>query len=306
MPKSSIFNRFSKTFTIAVSLLATYINYGFANETMAPGNISHTQKDTRQAPQASVNCQNKDSSKAVLENEIVENKVLQLMQVEIKVNVPHVNNAVNYFAFYPYPIKPPTIKHPKSLLPTTKEYIKQSLTNSGYSNRSGRDIPYPAGGWRWKEAYTRACQRCDALTPHTYLEVPFWRDKMTPYVLEEINRLNNLEILRAQRYKKLIDIYDEDNRESEAKSAQLGILPVKVLMSRMKHGFGRIGYAKLTPGQWWLVGTHKAPGIIYYWQEPITVKDENNLDDKYKMDGKILPQVLELNEENAIIIDGAW
>ncbi len=82
MPKSSIFNRFSKTFTIAVSLLATYINYGFANETMAPGNISHTQKDTRQAPQASVNCQNKDSSKAVLENEIVENVHGSHMQVE--------------------------------------------------------------------------------------------------------------------------------------------------------------------------------------------------------------------------------
>ncbi len=265
--------------------------------------------------QIPVQSQNPEKAKAcvpskpideIISQDIVSNKVLNLMPVEIKVNVGHLNNAVNYFAFYPYPIKPPAIKNPKNLLPTTPIFVKQMLTASGYLARSGRDIPYPNGGWRWKEAFTRASERCDALTPHTYLEVPMWRSKMTPYIIEEIKKLNDLETLRKQRYQRLVDIYEEDGREAENKSNEKGVLPVKVQMSRMKHGFGRIGYAKLTPGQWWLVGTHKAPGIIYYWQEPIDVKSVEDLDESFKIDGKIQPQMLDLREENAVIIDGAW
>jgi len=41
-----------------------------------------------------------------------------------------------------------------------------------------------------------------------------------------------------------------------------------------------------------VVGTHKLPGLAFYWQEQVDLRDG--------------PQTIQLHDGNALLVEGAW
>ena len=63
--------------------------------------------------------------------------------------------------------------------------------------------------------------------------------------------------------------------------------------TRLLRGHTLDGGLRLAGGPWYVTGTHKVPGLTYYWQLPVTVEPGETKE-------------VELNESNALVIEGAW
>lgn len=214
--------------------------------------------------------------------------------LRVVINVPHNIDVRNDFTFYPYPMMPPKIRAQVKPLPeTSKDGLRQQILNSGYVNRTQATTAYPYGGWRWQYAYKAALRRSGLGVPHLVTEMYSWADEMLPYVKPEVVRLNLAEKDRLKRYQRAKEEYDESRADIETESVRKGLFPVEVRLTKFDGKMTRFGNAKVLPGSWFLVGTHRTAGLTYYWNLPVEV-DANQ------------PKTVELNEANALLVEGGW
>lgn len=213
--------------------------------------------------------------------------------VKISINVPHNMEALNTLTAYPYPVQPPRIRQAIQPLPDHYAALKGKLIASGYTQRTSKERAYPFGGWRWQYAYQAGLRRSNLGVPHVVTEMYAWADEMVKYVQPEVKRLNAAEINRIARYKTIQDDYAQNRVEVEADAIRKGLFPVDVRLQKFDNRQMRFGTLKLPPGSWWLVGTHKVPGLTYYWNLPFDVDADQ-------------PKTMELTEANALLIQGGW
>src|SRR5262249_25581578 len=194
-----------------------------------------------------------------------------LADLRVQVNVPHNTRARDYFTAYPYPTRLPAVKKLPDKLPTKDKSIKRLLEQSGYTLRANPDDPFPVGGWRWQYAYQAALRRKGGYVPHTIMELYPWVHSMLPLIRPEIERFNNLEIERQYRYKKLAEQFGENGIDAENEAVRQGLYPKQVRFTRLVRGHTLDGGLKLAGGPWYITGTHKVPGLTYYWQLPVSM-----------------------------------
>lgn len=206
----------------------------------------------------------------------------------IRIVVPHNAKSVDHFAAYPYPVKPPRITLPVQMLPTKDAELKAQLLQSGYLTRSSGKRLYPPLGWRWEYAFNAALRHCGEGFPHSMLSMYQWCNKMLPYIKPECQRLNDGETARMIRYRHAIEYYDKNGSEAQNEATRNGLSALNIPIKY--HGQGSVS---LPTGTWWIAGTHKVPGLVYYWQQPVTIGDDG-------------VQELQLLEANALLIQGAW
>ena len=211
-----------------------------------------------------------------------------LSDVLVRVNVPHNLRAVETLSAYPYPVQPPRQKGSIRPLPTRDQGLKGYLLQSGYANRRGWDRPYPPFGWRWEYAYNAALRRSGRSVPHTMMAMYPWCNDMVKFVKPEVERANDAEKERQLRYSRAVEQYQKSYADLESEATRRGLYPCELRMSRAGQA-----QTRLAPGTWWIVGTHKVPGLTYYWQTPVTVTKGDTA------------QVL-LTEANALVLEGGW
>ena len=212
----------------------------------------------------------------------------------VTMTVPHNKNAVNSFTVYPWPVQPPALHKYQAKLPVTAKNIKPMLIQSGFDKREvSNDKPYPLGGWRWQDAYRRALKRSGFMQPIFLPQIYLWADSMIPYVKAECEKSNKIEEDRQEAYKAANADYAQNRQDVETEAGRKRLHPIELKLTGLKNGVFRQGQVGLKAGSWWIIGTHKVPGLVYYWQLPIVVKEgESN-----KFD---------LNEINALLIEGGW
>lgn len=188
---------------------------------------------------------------------------------------------------YPWPVRPPKPEIPSKLQEKPQD-LKAMILATGYSSRIDFNRPHPLYGWRWVHAFQAAHEKSGLGYPHTMLTMYPWVHKITPYVVTEVKRINQIEADRLNAYKKVADEYDRLHEELENEAAAKGLVPIAVRISR--HG---IGQAQLPPGNWWISATRKLPDLKFYWQVPITV-------------GAGQTANVQLTNLNAIVVQGGW
>lgn len=211
--------------------------------------------------------------------------------LRLRIQVPHNKQAVDSFIAYPYPVKPPVVTRSEGL-PTTFKTIKGRIVQTGYLDRQSGVKPVPTFGWRWEEAYNaglrHAAGKVGMGEPHTFVTYYPWASEMVKWVLPECRRINAQEDERWERYQAANAEYNEKRVDVEMEAVRDGLFPLK--MKRLSN-FG--ASTNLPPGNWWVVGTHKVPGLTYYWNLPVTVPPGSSTN-------------VILNERNALVIKGAW
>jgi hypothetical protein len=208
--------------------------------------------------------------------------------VTLSISVSQNQKYVDTFYAYPYPVRPPVNQTPQMSLPTRPKALRQYLLNSGYSMRLPRDRPYQTFGLRWNTALDNALKRHGGRMPMTIFGLYQWVDEMIPYVIPEVKRINAIEQDRTRRYNKATYEYQRDHTEVESEATRLGLTPQEIRINRK-----RTGTAQLPEGTWWIAGTHKVPGLTYYWQIPVSLTANDS-------------QSFKLTEDNAIFIEGGW
>gem|GEM_PF-3591288 len=211
----------------------------------------------------------------------------QPAEVYVHVRVPRSKDATDNFTIYPYPVKPPRLMAAVQKLPTEDKILKGMLLEYGYTNRHGKHKRYIPHGWRFQYAYEAALRREGDL-PHTMFDMYPWVHDMVRYIKPEIERINTLEAQRITGYATALHYYEKNYFDIQNEATRKGLFAVDLRMFRSGQG-----YAKLPAGQWWLAGTRKLPDLIYYWQIPVTLAPGQT-------------QHVELNEPNALVIQGDW
>ncbi len=217
--------------------------------------------------------------------------------VRVFINIPHNNNAVNNFIAYPYPINLPKKRndktHQQNPLPTDRRQLRDLILATGYSSRDAGIRPYPTNGWRWQYAYHSALNKAHLTEPNAIGEIYHFADDLIPYARKECIRLNKVEDDRLERYQRAQDDCDQNHADYETEATRKGYGPVEFHIDKFFRGHFNLAELRLGEGPWWIIGTRRVPGLKYYWQEPVTaVKGEVSK--------------VELNEENALVIEGGW
>jgi hypothetical protein len=189
--------------------------------------------------------------------------------------------------------KPAVAEQAYDKMPSTRNNIRSLILQTGYTNRQRRNMAYPQGGWRWQMAYRNALQRCHRSEPNYIGEMYGFIDAMEPLCKEECEKFDELEEDRQRRYQTAFEEYQINRTECEYESVKKGYFPVEFNMSRTFRGVRAAAELKLGPGTWWITGTHKVTGLLYYWQMPIQVSS-NQVEN------------VELNWKNALMIQGGW
>jgi hypothetical protein len=218
------------------------------------------------------------------------NNVKSLVTVHVRISFP-TNHGIAYFVAYPYPMRPPKSRKAQNPLPIYPKELKTRLLDYGYTNRTMPERPYPNYGYRWMFAFRAALAKSGLLVPHSMFEYYQWRSAMLPYMKAECERINAIEDNRSELYRRASTEYDESRADYEAEAQSRGLYPTEVRF--LQQNILTFAQAKLAPGTWWIVGTLKIPSLTYYWQIPVSVTGSE-------------PQFLDLNENNALLIDGAW
>ncbi len=214
-------------------------------------------------------------------------------KLTIQVRVPQNGRVSNKFTVYPYPVEMPN-PNPRLViaqLATTSDSLRNSLRTLGYSTRTGKAMPYPTAGYRTNYAFKRALKAYGGGQPHTLAELYRWIDDIYPYFETEILKSNEQERLRGERLAQMKEECASTQGEIETEALKKGLYPVDVRISSWQ-GLGQLGEIELPKAKWWVVGTNKTLGLSFYWQEPIDLSKGN--------------QHLNLNDANALIIQGAW
>jgi hypothetical protein len=152
---------------------------------------------------------------------------------------------------------------------------------------------YPTGGWRWQNCYAKALKRAGMTEPHVLMNMYIFTNNLLPYAYEEVKKRNEFEQKRQKRYDVAKTDYDELHADAETEATRKGVESQLLKYKKFFPNGDRQATAYLQPGQWWIVAVHKVPGLTFYWQEPVTIHDDE-------------PCVVTLNEDNALMIEGAW
>ncbi len=227
-----------------------------------------------------------DKPASLLEETVPEADVSIQLRIPMK-NKYEIGHTKEYFAAYPYPVKPPAVTRWPKALPLDYKKIESMLFSSGYAGRTNYK-PYPNFGWRWEYCYRAALRHEGGSVPHTIFTANEWTRSMVKYMQTEIKRMNLLEEQRHDFYDFVSDEFEEHGTEMENDAAKNGLSPVVLHMDSHRDISTR-----LAPAKWWIVGTHKIPGLTYFWELPIDVAVGHK-------------NTLELNESNAIVIEGGW
>lgn len=212
----------------------------------------------------------------------------QYANLTVVVKVPQKLRAVDVTMIHPYPVKPPLIKGPAEPISTDEKYLKNLLLQSGYSSRMDPDKPYPVGGWRWQYIYQDSVRKSGLGVPHGLLTAYPWIARITPYAQREALHWNNIEAERFRRYEKALEEFDRTRADIENDAVRQGFFPIQLRSHRLGWTQSRI-----PAGSWWLTCTRKAPGIVYYWQIPLTAAPGENVN-------------IALTQGNALVITGGW
>lgn len=208
------------------------------------------------------------------------------------VAVPHMKKALTKVVAYPWPMKPPVRKQPIKQLPEKEKALKNMILATGYFNRASPDVPYPPGGWRWQYAFHTAIERSGISVPHSIFEHYGWADRMIPFVKAQTKVYNAFERERGQRFAAANQEYLDIRSESEDAAVHRGLAPVNMRKISLKsNAIGTHFAGNLKPGKWWILGTHRVPGLKYFWLLPVEIEKS----------GRVV-----LNEGNAIYIEGGW
>jgi hypothetical protein len=210
-------------------------------------------------------------------------------QVVVKILVPQTKGAVDNFIIYPYPIRPPKSTTELKKLPKTMKQLREALFSTGYSNRISTSKPFSAMGWRWRYIFQTAVAKSRDPLPENLADAYTWVDRIIPFVIPELKKVNLAESNRVKQYDKAVEFWDLNGVELENEATRKKLGPVEITFNEKF-----ISRGDLVPGRWWLVGTHRvAGGLIFYWQEPFTVVPGyvNNV---------------KLDEWNALFIQGSW
>lgn len=223
---------------------------------------------------------------------ILNKKEHQKINLTIHINVPHNNKAVDWCRIYPYPVAPPKIKTEVERLPIRDKQLRSLILAIAYWNKTRTDKPYPAGGWRMQYALQSAIAKSGLNAPHTIVTEYPWADNILPYIRKEVIVINAKELDRKKRHKLAQTIFDEHRADLEVQAFNKGLFPIDVPISRERGGH-RKGKTLVDKANWWIVVIHKIPGLKYYWLWPVRLNDNPE-------------QLVTLNEDNAIYIEGAW
>ncbi len=226
----------------------------------------------------------------LIENQ--EDRPAKKVKLVIRVIVPHNKEAVDQFDLYPYPFEPAKIRVAIGRLPSEPSSLNDCLNALGYTARIALDDPYPAWGWRMQYAFKTAVRKSQLAFPHGLVELAGWRQAMRPYLLEEVLKSNAYEKQRRERYVAAVKEFKESRTEIEIEALRQGLYPIYVYV-RKGRGITREGYAMVDQATWWVVGTHRVAGLTYHWQERVKLTDADE-------------QVVNLNEDNALFIEGGW
>jgi len=90
----------------------------------------------------------------------------------------------------------------------------------------------------------------------------------------------------------LID-FEDNHKDEEGEALRLNRVPVKLEMHSINAGKMIEGTVAVPPGEWYITGQHQVPGLVYYWQEKIKVKPNQNIS-------------VNLSDANALLVQGGW
>jgi hypothetical protein len=215
------------------------------------------------------------------------------VRLTIQVCVPRYLRASNQFTVYPYPVEPPS-PHPKltiGLLGTDDTNLKNALLTMGYVLRPKKEQPYPTCGYRMTYAYKNALKKYGGGQPHSMADLYRWRQEILPYFKYEILKSNERERNRMDRMDATRSIFANERADIETEAVKEGLYPVNVRVADWGN-VGQRGQVWLPKARWWVVGTHKLPGLTFYWQEQVDLRNG--------------AQTLQLHDGNALLIEGAW
>ncbi len=206
--------------------------------------------------------------------------------VVVSVNVPRNRGAKDNFVLSPYPLV--AMKRPEMLnLPLDFDQLKEIIKRTIYFR--WRNMPEDVPDWRIDGAFTQALKKSGKHMPGNEIGLDAWIDNFLPFMAVQIKEINLKEKARKARYELMAEVPDDFRLEAEKNAKLQQRIPMAVRVGQIRRGL-RQGRVKVLPGTWWLVGTHAVAGMIYYWQEEFEI-----------MNG---PRLLELNEDNALIIQG--
>jgi len=276
---------------LAGILTTSTISSSLAQQTASlSGSVKRTQKDSSGTFSSEDFGDTSGQQTIEQQNHLVQTK----SQLTVDILVPHYNKQVNNFMLYPYPIQPPRIKKLPMPLPTKAQGLKSLLIATGYDRKQVPEIhAYPFQGWRWQYAYREAVKKAGLFPPLILLQMYTWADKMVPYARVECERWNDIEDERQKRYLAANEEFVSTRADVETDAVRKGMYPMDLRINRLMYGHLCEGKISLQPGNWWVVGSHKVPGLTYYWQLPVTLQEGE-------------PNKVELTEENALVIEGGW
>ncbi|HEY9680171.1 MAG TPA: hypothetical protein V6C86_01105 [Oculatellaceae cyanobacterium] len=233
--------------------------------------------------------------------------------VRVRINVPHYLDAVDMFVAYPYPMPCPIPRRPPGYkgksdpgaakplvpqqaydkMPNTRKAIRDLILQTGYTQRTKSSVAYPQGGWRWQIAYRNALKRCPLGEPTIFTEMYPFVNAMEPLVREECKKMDELEEDRQRRYTAAYEEWQLNRSDYEAAAVRKGYFPIEFNPQKGWRGPKSVAELKLGPGTWWITGTHKVPGLKYYWQYPVEI-----------VNGQV--ENVDLTWQNALVIEGGW
>jgi hypothetical protein len=127
------------------------------------------------------------------------------------------------------------------------------------------------------------------------MEIYPFINRMEPFMVAECKKFDKMEEDRKKRVQRATEEYELNRADAENEATRKGYFPIEFRFVRGVRGRGpnTAAYLKLPEGTWYLTGTHRVPGLIYYWQEPVHVSEG-------------VLQTVELTMENALLIEGGW
>ncbi len=214
------------------------------------------------------------------------------VNLTIRIEVHRTKNVTESCRIYPYPVAPPPKKGDPAALPIKDKPLRQVLLNMGYFNKMRQEKPFPTGGWRMQYALEAAMKKSGFGPPHSIFTEYAWADNIIPYMRKETIAINKKELERMERYNLAQAVFNDHRADLEVQSFNQGLFPIDVPIHRELGGY-RIGRVVVNKATWWIAAMHKVPGLKYYWLWPVKLNDSSE-------------QLVVLNEDNAIYIDGAW
>jgi hypothetical protein len=235
------------------------------------------------------------------------------INVRVRINVPQYVDAVDMLVAYPYPMPVPVPKRPPGYkaksdpnatkpaiprqaydrMPNTRKQIRDQILQTGYTQRAKRNVAYPFGGWRWQIAYRNALKRCPLDEPTIFTEMYPFVNAMEPLVRDECKKMDELEEDRQRRYQAAYEEWQLNRADYESAAVSKGYFPIEFNPQRGWRGPNTVAELKLGPGTWWITGTHKVPGVRYYWQQQVEI-----------VNGQV--ENVDLTWQNALVVEGGW